>query len=588
MRASGFDPDAASAMSALPSLPGPQSPGASDTRPLRTDARRLVIGFSAFLLISLWGALVYTISTERNLTLRTTIKENANLARAFEEHIVRTIRAVDQVTLFVKDRYERHGSRLNLARYTAGGRIAAEIYNQIGIIDERGMYIMSNLPNFKPMNLADREHFQVHVARDSGELFVGKPVLGRASGKWSIQFTRRINKPDGSFGGVVVISVDPFYFSSFYRQVDLGSNGLVTLVGSDGIVRARQSGSDIAVSQNLQQSEPFTKLASSPVGSYVAACPVDGIKRIMAYRALSAYPLIVLVGSAESDAFADFDARRVRYLGAGLLMSIAVLAFAIALVTMIDRRRRAHEALRIAMAQTESANRVKSEFLANMAHELRTPLNGILGVAELLKTELAEPAQHKFVELIYANGRRLLELVNSILDLAKIEAGRMEVELSEVDLRALLDEVVRTHAAAAASKGIACGSRIAEALPATFTCDRTKVVQILNALLHNAVDLTERGEVELAVGREGSDLRFEVRDTGPGVAAEAQARLFEPFALDERLATRTHAGTRLELALAKALVQLMGGSIGVSSAPGRGALFHFTLPLGDELRGRTA
>jgi len=552
---------------------------------MRADAKLLVIVFSAFLLVSIWGAFLYALSVERDLTLRTTIKENANLARAFEEHIVRTIRAVDQVVLFVKDEYERHGMALDLARYTAEGRISAEIYNQLGIIDETGKLLMSNLTNFKAVNLADREHFRVHVERDTGELFVSKPVLGRASGKWSIQLTRRITKPDGSFGGVVVVSVDPFYFSNFYRQVDLGQRGLVTLVGTDGVVRARQSGADTTVGQNIMHSTLFTHLEDTPVGSYVAASSVDEITRIVAYRALSAYPFVVLVGSAHDEAFADYHDRRIRYLLTGGLMSAAVVAFAIALLTVIGRRRRAHEAMQVAMEQAESANRMKSEFLASMSHELRTPLNGILGFADLLQVELRDAEQRRFAELIYSSGCHLLELVNSILDLAKIEAGRMELELGAVALRPLLEEVVQVHAAAAAGKGIECRLQAADDLPDAFVCDRTKVVQVLNNLLHNAVKFTDKGWTELAVRREGGSLRFEVRDSGPGIEAHVQASIFERFVQGERFMTRHHAGTGLGLALARELVELMGGTIGVTSSVGTGAAFHFLLPIRDVAKG---
>src|SRR5450432_1233214 len=201
----------------------------------------LVIGFGLAVIALTWGVVLVKVASERELEIRMVVKENANLARAFEEHIVRTIKTVDQLASFLKYQYEKQGRKMDIAQYISEGMIATDIYNQLGVIDERGDYVLSNLPSFQPVNLAYREHFQVHVNQDSGLLFISKPVLGKASGKWSLNISRRVNKPDGSFGGVIVISVDPYYFSSFYKQVDLGAKGLISLVGRDGIVRARQS-----------------------------------------------------------------------------------------------------------------------------------------------------------------------------------------------------------------------------------------------------------------------------------------------------------------------------------------------------------
>ena len=169
------------------------------------DAGLMIAAFTLFVLGVMWAFVYGKAETERELTLGAAIKENGNLARAFEEHSVRTIRSADQLVLFVRDQYERHGRAFDLARYVAEGRIQSQTYNQIGVIDENGDYVLSSLKDFKPVNLSDREHFRVHVERDTGELFISRPVLGRASGKWSIQMSRRISRPDGSFGGVVVV-----------------------------------------------------------------------------------------------------------------------------------------------------------------------------------------------------------------------------------------------------------------------------------------------------------------------------------------------------------------------------------------------
>ena len=199
----------------MPSLPD------SDFHGARLRLFLPIGGIVLALIVLVWGAVIYRIAADERLVIQAVDTANLNLARAFEEHTVRTIKSVDQAVLFLKFQYEKVGDRVDIAEYVREGMIISSIFNQLGVIDEHGIYILSNLPNHKRLDLSDREHFRVHKERDSNELFISKPVLGRASGKWSIQMTRRINKPDGSFGGVVVISVDPLYFSDFYSGVDL-------------------------------------------------------------------------------------------------------------------------------------------------------------------------------------------------------------------------------------------------------------------------------------------------------------------------------------------------------------------------------
>ncbi|MBL8484913.1 MAG: two-component sensor histidine kinase, partial [Rhodocyclaceae bacterium] len=228
------------------------------------------IGIAALALVALvWLFVAYKVDQEERFVRSSIERDNSNLARAFAEHTTRTFKSVDQAVLFLKFQYEKLGRSINIADYVREGMIISNIFNQLGVIDHDGKYILSSMPDFKQVFLGDREHFRVHVEQDSNQLFVSKPVLGRATGKWSMQLTRRVNKPDGSFGGVVVVSVDPFYFSKFYSDVDLGRNGVITLVGQDGIVRARRAGDDTSVGQDISRSDLFEVLKQGPSGNFV-------------------------------------------------------------------------------------------------------------------------------------------------------------------------------------------------------------------------------------------------------------------------------------------------------------------------------
>jgi signal transduction histidine kinase len=214
-----------------------------------------------------------------------------------------------------------------------------------------------------------------------------------------------------------------------------------------------------------------------------------------------------------------------------------------------------------------------------MSHELRTPLNGILGFADLLKEDLAGTPQAEFAEAIHDSGTHLLALVNDILDIGKLEAGKAELELEQVPLAELLGQVVGLHTAPAQKKGLRVALDISSGVPPVVELDRTKVTRVLNNLLHNAVKFTQRGKVDVLVGRSGDEVIFAVRDTGPGIPGGKQATLFERFSQGDSSETRAHEGTGLGLALSRDLVTLMGGRIWFKSQFGHGSTFWFSLPI---------
>ncbi|MRR51144.1 MAG: HAMP domain-containing protein [Rhodocyclaceae bacterium] len=232
-----------------------------------------------------------------------------------------------------------------------------------------------------------------------------------------------------------------------------------------------------------------------------------------------------------------------------------------------------------AKTRAEEANRTKSTFLASMSHELRTPLNGILGFAELLKLELENPDHQSYATSIHSSGEHLLELVNEILDLAKIEAGRMELKPVATSLRPFISDIAASHRIVAETKGLNLTEAIDNDIPETLVFDPTRLRQILNNLLNNAVKFTDQGSVSLSVTREENGIRFGVRDTGIGIAENEQAKVFERFRQAEEFLTREHSGTGLGLALAKELVTLMGGRLLLESQLGAGSYFFFTVPL---------
>lgn len=542
-------------------------------------AASLVLAATVLLVAALWLGLFLYLQEERKNAYATSEKLAINLARTFQEHTVRTIRGIDQTTKFVKNEYERYGKRTNLQNYAEQDVILERFFNLIGVVSEDGWVLMTDRP-LPRSNVADREHFKVHMTEDTNKLFISKPVLGRSSGKWSVQFTRRINKPDGSFGGIVVSSLDPNYFSDFYSSLDLGDGGVAGLVGMDGIVRARRSGNDSTIGQDISQSELFAAIQGQPSNHILVRSSIDNTRRLFAWRKVENYPLVAIVGISENVILNEYNEHATLIRIAGGVMTLTILIAALAVLLLLRKRSEVEESLRRNEQDAISASRMKSEFLARMSHELRTPLNGILGFSELLKDRLQEPESRLFAETIHQAGEHLLSLVNATLDLAKIEAGHMTLTLTEEPLQPLVQRAAAIHQSLAQKKGLALETVFEPGLPASLRCDATKVVQVLNNLLHNAIKFTDHGSVTLAVRRTGEGILFAVADTGAGIPLEQQAALFMRFRQLDSFTTRTQQGSGLGLALARELVELMGGRIWVESAGQGGTTFLFVLPAG--------
>ena len=245
--------------------------------------------------------------------------------------------------------------------------------------------------------------------------------------------------------------------------------------------------------------------------------------------------------------------------------------------------------LTIAGTRAEEANRAKSRFLANMSHEMRTPLNGIIGMLDLLRETPLSSEQEELTKTIDDSAQTLLFLMQDVLDLSKIEAGKVSMEVSDFDLYAVVKQSIAVIEPQARFKGLATFLRVPPNVPFLLRGDPLLIRQVLLNLLGNAVKFTESGEVGIRITLESETLRhaamrFEVMDTGIGISAEAQRRIFERFTQADESITRRFGGTGLGTTISKEIVEMMGGTIGVRSEPGRGSTFWFTIELAKQSR----
>ncbi len=263
----------------------------------------------------------------------------------------------------------------------------------------------------------------------------------------------------------------------------------------------------------------------------------------------------------------------------------------------LQRRSQLEQQLRQAKQDAESAVMAKGEFLATMSHEIRTPLNGIVPMLDLLMHNKLPPDQAEMVHTAFLSSQQMLRIVDDILDYSKLEASKLQLESTTFNLRETLESVIQLMERPAQSKGLRLNLQIDPSVRLPVRGDSVRLRQVLSNLISNAVKFTERGSIALTVRRIGEtsaqhQLRFEVRDTGIGIAQSAQERLFQAFSQADASTTRLYGGTGLGLAISKRIIDLMGGRIGVESEAGQGSTFWFEIPMlkvqGDILAARPA
>jgi signal transduction histidine kinase len=540
---------------------------------------------------------------DRTATLDRTRIEAANLLAGFEQQIRGTLNGIRGAMEVLKRRIEAEGATFDFADWK---RQVPELVSptiNISMMDAQGNLLATSVERVpRLVSYSDRDYFPAQ--RDNPHLgfFVGRPYIGKLSKRLLIPCSLRLERRDGQFAGVLVFSLDPGLLTALHREVNPGKTAAIAVLRTDGVTLARftsEKGLDVpAVGRNVRGIKALSDSKIADAGEYYHQSAFDGILRLFHWRKVSGYPLVVSIGLGEVEAFAAVNRRASIVIGLGLVaLSLPLLMMlmlnreisqrvqhAIALENESENVRKTNAELLLANQRSEEANRAKSTFLANMSHELRTPLNAILGFSEIIRDKLLGKDLDLYANYagdIHRSGAHLLNIVNNVLDVSEIEAGKLELREEEVEVDKIIQESLIAVEQQASSASVSLVDTT-QAVGVSIFGDKTKLNQIIINLLSNAVKFTLPGgsvDISAALDDEDGWLSFRIRDTGIGMSGDEISHALEMFRQVDNSISRRFEGAGLGLPLAVLLTELHGGTLTLESAPGVGTTVVVRFPV---------
>ncbi|MGD0023221.1 MAG: PAS-domain containing protein [Xanthobacteraceae bacterium] len=335
------------------------------------DARQTMGSFflCLALIVIIWAALIVDMLRMKNAAIDQARSDAKNLAATFQESVRRTISGIDQAMIAIIAENAESGNLYHIPKWVDDSPLLKGISVQVGIIEPDGFVVASTLGFSEQIDVSDRTYFRYHRDSTGPQPHISVPMLGRISHKWSIQVTRRFTLPNGAFGGVIVVSIDPFYFSQFFDHLELGREGLINLLGRDGVVRAHRPREVVGIGQNVMNPILSKKMEESDTGTYTWRSTRDGKERIFAVSPVPGYPLFVTVGLAMDDVLAPINRQLIGYLACGSVLTFGIVWFGWFLLRE-GKRLRQREIIALGEAITKEQRALLDTALDHMHHGL--------------------------------------------------------------------------------------------------------------------------------------------------------------------------------------------------------------------------
>jgi signal transduction histidine kinase len=529
----------------------------------------LVIGY-------VWLYAGYQIGSDYERDVKTIQLSHTIVVRDFTQRLLRSIDERDRLLRLVRDDFQMADGKIDLLRYT---KIFGSLYTQLNIVDQGGRLLAST----KPGAAADWSGNELYVAqRDhlDDALRFARPRKLPSSGQWVMHVARRIFSARGDFAGIVELEFAVDRLPALYASLDRIRAGERQVVGSDGIAADGPPANERMILRRIDETvmelDDSELSKSQPFADQKA--PAD--QHSWVSRKLEPYPLLLSVKLPDPEPLPGQESPKLM----GYVMYACVPTALILLLMSLAYRtiKRQYEVVRkydVMRRRASDANKRKSRFLATVVHELRTPLSGVHGYSELVRDTSSDPQSREFGDLIHQSAIYLHGLLNTLFDLARIEAGRVVIFHENIDTLSYFEYVGSMHKINADKKGLSFQMRLAPDLPGNFLCDRVRLSQILNNMLDNAVKFTVTGGVTIEVTTFRDKLKIRVLDTGPGIAKAELKHLFEYFYQAESVRAGRSRGLGLGLSLAKEFTDLIRGSIRIDSEVGIGTVVNLSIPL---------